>query len=520
MAAIVSAMAIVWPLLIGGPRAISTENRADEKLPAQAQPRAKDKDHGDAERRADASKKALERREVCDGFPAALTLHDERCDGAFAHFMKTVRSAGPLAPDDGTKGCWPIADDGTERFIALLPDPIDTGMRTSFDHGLLAVLRAFSERYYLDRFWSPWQDPGLSGDAEPGAVSACAARMPAVFTFRCSGAQNENKKENEGEATDPEPDCRDAELFVVGENPTSRVDRDAFALALALADRAAGARIDPREQDIRIIGPTFSGSAASVVDVLAAAGTLWPEPLPDPRDGPEHHARAVPPEHGGHPHAQIATPRPRQPSRLELVRELGDDVEATSPDASVSTFARTSSTGSDAAAERGGTSSSVRSFPRLSPSNPAESCGPLPSASLPLVFRFRRRKAGFDFVRSARVLPRSCRDWGPNRALPGFCGPPLQGASEVRKHARERGNLAEEEGFEPTDALRRRRFSNASGHRARRVRADSSNLTETGRKHRLFACLGQPRWGLEGMLGGDGTRRGATRNDAIRVNGM
>lgn len=64
MAAIVSAMAIVWPLLIGGPRAISTENRADEKLPAQAQPRAKDKDHGDAERRADASKKALERREV------------------------------------------------------------------------------------------------------------------------------------------------------------------------------------------------------------------------------------------------------------------------------------------------------------------------------------------------------------------------------------------------------------------------------------------------------------------------
>jgi hypothetical protein len=135
--------------------------------------------------------------------------------------------------------------------IATLPDPYDSHLDWSFDAQLEAIRRAFeTSDYVLDRFWLPGRD------SIPGKDTVAARVLrefrPGAMLFRRTSPGRR----------------RLVVLYVVPELPTRGVYKE--ALRAALEDRHAllehvdlPVRPD-RTEPIRIIGPTFSGSALSL----------------------------------------------------------------------------------------------------------------------------------------------------------------------------------------------------------------------------------------------------------------
>ena len=133
-------------------------------------------------------------------------------------------------------------DTRLEFLVALVPDPLDSYMPERFDQAVDAIQQAYADpgfaldrsQYLLDRIWLPWTDP-----------DAAAARTwrstPGVLVFR-----------------DPGQGLLST-VFLVGESPKSGIAREAFRNALQVI-RA----VLPAGEPVRILGPTFSGSADSL----------------------------------------------------------------------------------------------------------------------------------------------------------------------------------------------------------------------------------------------------------------
>jgi hypothetical protein len=148
----------------------------------------------------------------------------------------------------------PLPEYGLEILIASLPDPHESHLDWSFDAQLEAIRRAFEvSGFVTDRFWLP-----APGDSVPviipgDTVLRVAAEVrPGVILFRQA-----------------DPSIRELRLlYMVEELPTSGVHKPALAAALEERDslygpRVSGLRVD-RPARLRIIGPTFSGSAVSL----------------------------------------------------------------------------------------------------------------------------------------------------------------------------------------------------------------------------------------------------------------
>ena len=141
-------------------------------------------------------------------------------------------------------------------LIATLPDPFDSHLDWSFDADLEAIRRAFeTSDYVVDRFWLPGLRDSLP--AGPGGRPVALREVrPGVMLFR--GTQRDSQ--------------RLRILYLVPELPTRGVYKD--ALWAALEERRALLRgsslpLRPVTADpIRIIGPTFSGTALSLRLVL------------------------------------------------------------------------------------------------------------------------------------------------------------------------------------------------------------------------------------------------------------
>ena len=144
-------------------------------------------------------------------------------------------------------------------LITTVPDPVDSHLDWAFDSQLEAVRRAFETSGWLaDRFWLPPRDslrrarvPGL------GTREAC----PGVLVFR---------------RADPTKDALRL-VYVVGETSNRGVLKPALFNALRereqLLANAESLPIRPAAGDVlRIIGPSFSGSALS----LRMALQSWP----------------------------------------------------------------------------------------------------------------------------------------------------------------------------------------------------------------------------------------------------
>ena len=159
------------------------------------------------------------------------------------------------------------ADFSAEFLIATVPDPIDSNARWQFDPIYDSIQAAISTSgYSLDRFYIPdWDTTRGAADMSLGLIHE---RLPGVVLFR----------KQIGEQT------HFLVVFLAFETATSGIHALGLRRAIWMAAdwsywqcRRSGARCDSAE--IRILGPTFSGSIVSLGNAINAVTTHFGQPL-------------------------------------------------------------------------------------------------------------------------------------------------------------------------------------------------------------------------------------------------
>src|SRR3954447_19553597 len=144
-------------------------------------------------------------------------------------------------------------------FVALVPDPIDAYPPFIFDMTLDAIQQGFGSALYQPaRVWLPW---ALETGKPQGTAERLYRVTPGVMLFRRS----------QGEL---------AVVFLVGESPKTGIQKKAFNVALRIASElreTTAARVPAaKDPEVSILGPSFSGSVAS----LSLAITTWRSQAP------------------------------------------------------------------------------------------------------------------------------------------------------------------------------------------------------------------------------------------------
>jgi hypothetical protein len=191
----------------------------------------------------------------------ARTLPGPEQNGA-ARLLCDFFGLNPAAPDR-ERGDYCLLMEGRnpkgyhiEHIIATIPDPRDSRLDYFFDRNLDAMQRAVETTgYVLDRNRLPWGRSTSSqqpGGETPYQLRRNYLREPGIILFR-------NIKPD---------DRRLLLLFLVGETPTTGIHKDAFNNALDQIMRLHEAGIAQPSEDgswkIRVLGPSFSGSATSL----------------------------------------------------------------------------------------------------------------------------------------------------------------------------------------------------------------------------------------------------------------
>jgi hypothetical protein len=156
-------------------------------------------------------------------------------------------------------------------MIATVPDPDETEMRLQFDRDIEAIQDGAEARgYYYTGYWFPWRPQNWKGDdkkADDSEQEALQRQEPGVLVFR----------NDDGERLF---------AFLVGETPTSGVNRVQMALALrysgdlyppslpketTLSDTTKQTVPQPTciNGPVLLAGPHFSASFLSLKDVLS-----------------------------------------------------------------------------------------------------------------------------------------------------------------------------------------------------------------------------------------------------------
>jgi hypothetical protein len=141
--------------------------------------------------------------------------------------------------------------------IATIPDPVDSGLGYQFETALQALRRGTEladeessiPEFYRDRSWLPWDDREVAA-SERRASEECRRSLPGVMLFRGG-----------------DPDApRLIVLLLVGESPTTGLRRAAMLSALDAYEQLEGPTANPPRDArvLRIVGPSFSGSAQSL----------------------------------------------------------------------------------------------------------------------------------------------------------------------------------------------------------------------------------------------------------------
>jgi hypothetical protein len=138
-------------------------------------------------------------------------------------------------------------------IIATVPDPYDSHLDQQYDQFVESLRRAYEAAgYVLDRFFLPGRDETATDKiaSSPDSVTRPARELkPGVILFRGTGPKR-------GQV---------ALLYLVGEIPTGGIHKDALRAALAERDELLAAS---DTTPLRVIGPTFSGSALSLRMIL------------------------------------------------------------------------------------------------------------------------------------------------------------------------------------------------------------------------------------------------------------
>jgi hypothetical protein len=182
----------------------------------------------------------------------------------------------PIYPE--TAGAWsrddPRRNDRISFLIATLPNPENPSLRYEFDRYMDSIQRALSHEYYLlDKISLTTKSEST---ARANITPAERLRRPGVLLFRRRDSQNSDHPARESLVV----------VFVVGETPTNGVDEAALRSALDQIawlrgwTHASGRPAPPHLTElthedpnrianrITIIGPSYSGSATSIQQVL------------------------------------------------------------------------------------------------------------------------------------------------------------------------------------------------------------------------------------------------------------
>jgi hypothetical protein len=143
----------------------------------------------------------------------------------------------------------PLSNSNIQFLIATVPDPERTHLGLTFDRDLESIMAALQySGYAFSRSWLPWR-----AEAEPESSD--------------SGARKKNRKEKlERESLTRLMLFRQEggllAVFLVGETPTSGVDRPQFKHASEYIRKLSNPGV--KSHFLGILGPEFSGSFASL----------------------------------------------------------------------------------------------------------------------------------------------------------------------------------------------------------------------------------------------------------------
>jgi len=145
-------------------------------------------------------------------------------------------------------------------MIATVPDPVHSHLSLGFDRTIEALqLSGESMGYEMDRYWLPWQ-PEKPGNASAQADVEDASekeKQPGLLMFRWNGPEGNDKNDT----------SKILYVFLVAETPTTGIDGTQFTNAVSyvrqLCNNATRGNCS-NNKDISLIGPTFSGSLASL----------------------------------------------------------------------------------------------------------------------------------------------------------------------------------------------------------------------------------------------------------------
>lgn len=230
----------------------------------------------------------------CDGYPERLFLEDAGTDadpgllGRLTGPDAVERSEGfalLYAPRGGaaTEARSPIA-----CVLATVTDPLESQLDFSFDQSLIAVQAAArAEGYHLERFWVPW--------LRSRSVDACfdeCRRRPGVLLLSRPGVDGAGR----GHET--------LAVILSGETPTGGVDRVGLERAIGLAEAMPG-HCRGEDGRVPVLGPTFSGSTASLARTLRRHGEERFRVLSGSATSPGNSAYFDGPDGGDAPGARI-----------------------------------------------------------------------------------------------------------------------------------------------------------------------------------------------------------------------
>src|SRR4029077_13122913 len=144
---------------------------------------------------------------------------------------------------------------GLDFVIAIVPNPVLTHLPLLFDR-LIEIMQqaAQDNQYSYDSSWLPWSEgkeyTRLPDQQTADDLQSFQESQPGVLLFR-------NALNHPGDS----PYKKGLAVFVVSELPTGGINQGQFDNALAWMERLGALSA---ERDLRILGPTFSGSLPSL----------------------------------------------------------------------------------------------------------------------------------------------------------------------------------------------------------------------------------------------------------------
>jgi hypothetical protein len=197
----------------------------------------------------------------------------------------TSNSSGSICGGD-PQDRWGFPDHGpinVTSIIATVPDPVHSHLALTLDRTVGAILQAAGDNAYLSSYyWLPWKSQfGVLtpeeplGDAEPNHDPE-RERNPGLIILK-----HRPPEKLPGEPPPPESFYNVVYLFLVAETPTEGVDgvqlQNAFTFEEELEQAVKGRGFSRGNGRVAIIGPMYSGSAASLRAGIQKAQRMYPK---------------------------------------------------------------------------------------------------------------------------------------------------------------------------------------------------------------------------------------------------